>query len=247
MHIIWKHIAQFYYADVDSGLRLIPKITYEHINLTRCSCMNVKLAVQVLSSTMGNALQEFGPSDAAETAKFCTLMDQFFDCTNVRITKEQIHKRKPFLKPYISIDDVRFIWLREVFLKYFSEWKRSIYRKHGNLSATEKSKLFISWQTYVGIQMTTYSLIDCVTFLLNEGVDYVLTKNFCQDDLENDFGTHRSIGHRKDNPNVQAFLYQDNLIKSTINVAHIGSNVSLGAQKWNNITDAPLPKRKKTN
>ena len=60
MHITWKHIAQFYYADVDSGLRLIPKITYEHINLTRYSCMNVKLAVQVLSSTMGNVLQEFG-------------------------------------------------------------------------------------------------------------------------------------------------------------------------------------------
>ena len=77
--------------------------------------------------------------------------------------------------------------------------------------------------------MTTYSLIDCVTFLLNEGVDYVLTENFCQDDLENDFGTHRSIGHRKDNPNIQAFLYQDNLIISTINVAPIGSNVSHGA------------------
>ena len=50
---MWKHVAQFYYADVDSGLRLIPKITYEHINLTRYSCMNVKLADQVLSSTMG--------------------------------------------------------------------------------------------------------------------------------------------------------------------------------------------------
>ena len=109
--------------------------------------MNVKLAVQVLSSTMGNVLQEFGPSDAVETAKFCALMDQFFDCTNVRNTKEHVHKRKPFLKPYISIDGERFIWLREVFLKYFSDWKRSIDRKHGNLSATEKGKLFISWQT----------------------------------------------------------------------------------------------------
>ena len=96
--------------------------------------------------------------------------------------------------------------------------------------------------------MTTYSLIDCVKFLLNEGIDYVLTENFCQDDLENNFGTRRSIGHRKDNPNVQAFLCQDNLIKSNqINVAPIGGNVYHGAQKWNNITNSPLPRRKKTN
>ena len=142
MHIMWKHVAQFYYADVDSGLQLIPKITYEHINLTRYSCMNVKLAVQVLSSTIGNVLLEFGPSDAAETAKFCTLMDLFFDCTNVRNTKEHVHKRKPFLKPYVSVDDERFVWLREVFIKYFSDWKVSIDSKHNNLSATEKSKLF---------------------------------------------------------------------------------------------------------
>ena len=246
MHLMWKHIAQFYYTDVDSGLRLIPKISYEHINLTRYSCMNVRLAVQVLSSTMGNVLLEFGPPDAAETAKFCTLMDQFFDCTNVRNTREHIHKRKPFLKPYASVNDERFVWLTEVFLKYFSDWKENITIKYGNLSASEKSKLFISWQTYEVIQMTTYSLIDCVKFLLNSGVDYVLSENFCQDDLENNFGIQRSIGHRKDNPNVQAFLYQDNLIKSTISVAPIGGNVCHGPKKWNNISDAPLPKKRKS-
>ena len=80
-----------------------------------------------------------------------------------------------------------------------------------------------------------------------KGLTMYLQKKNCQDDLENDFGTQRSIGHRKDNPNVQAFLYQDNLIKSTINVAPIGGNVCHGPQKWNNIIDSPLPKRKKTN
>ena len=140
--------------------------------------MNIKLAVQVLSSTIGNVLQEFGPSDAAETAKFCALMDQFFDCTNVRNTKEHVYKRKSFLKPYVSDDDKRFIWLREVFLKYFSDWKISIDRKHGNLSATEKSKLFISWKTYEGIQMTTYSLIDCVTFFGNTELLYHIQMQF---------------------------------------------------------------------
>ena len=77
MNIIWKHIAQFYYADVDSGLHLIPKITYEHGNLTHYSCMNVRQASQILSSTFANVSKEFGPCDAAGTAKFASMMDSF--------------------------------------------------------------------------------------------------------------------------------------------------------------------------
>ena len=115
MHIMWKHIAQFYYADVDSGLRLIPKITYEQIYLTRYSCMNVELAVQVLSSTMGNILLEFGPSDAAETAKLCTFLYQFVVCTNVQNTQEYVHKRKHSLKPYEPVDDERLMAKRGIF------------------------------------------------------------------------------------------------------------------------------------
>ena len=63
--------------------------------------MRVNLAAQVLSETSGNVLNNFG---------------------NVRNTKEHITKRKPFLKPYESIDDIRFVWLDE-FLNYFKLWK----------------------------------------------------------------------------------------------------------------------------
>ena len=75
--------------------------------------MRVNLATKVLSEKVGNVLNNFGSEEAAGTGTFCLMMDKFFDCLNVRNTKEHITKRKPFLKPYESIDDVRFVWLDE--------------------------------------------------------------------------------------------------------------------------------------
>ena len=59
--------------------------------------MRINLAAQVLSENVGNALNSFGPEEAEGTGKFCIMMDKFFDCLNVRNTKENIIKRKPFL------------------------------------------------------------------------------------------------------------------------------------------------------
>ena len=119
--------------------------------------MRVNLAAQVLRETVGNVLNNFGPEEAAGTGKFCLMMDKFFDCLNVRNTKEHITKRKPFLKPYESIDDVRFVWLDE-FLNYFEVWKDSIEeRNDANYSDNAKSKMFVSWQSYEGLQITVFS------------------------------------------------------------------------------------------
>ena len=45
--------------------------------------MNVKLAAQVLSSTVSKALLKYGPPEAVRTAKFCSLMNIFFDIMNI--------------------------------------------------------------------------------------------------------------------------------------------------------------------
>ena len=86
--------------------------------------MRVRLAAQVLSDTVGNVLNEFGPPEAAGTAQFCLMMDKSFDCLNVSNRKEWQEKQKDFLKPYDSVDDVRFEWL-DSFLLYFEQWKES--------------------------------------------------------------------------------------------------------------------------
>ena len=78
--------------------------------------MRFRLAAQVLSETVSNVLNQFGPPEAAGTAEFCLMMDKLFDCLNVGNTKEHELKRKPNLRPYESPDDIRF----DVFYIFFN-------------------------------------------------------------------------------------------------------------------------------
>ena len=223
--LLWSHISQIYDEQLESGLKFVPKLTYDHINLTAYSVMKVKLASQVLSDTVGNVLAQFEPPEATGTANFCLMMDKFFDCLNVRNTVEHQFKRKPFLKPYDSVNDSRSDWLDD-FLTYFRLWKESIEGRPGNFTQNEKAKMFISWQTHEGLQLTVHSFKEVVKFLLENGVKYVLSEKFCQDDLENYFGRHEQSVDEK------TILLSEMLIQGTVG-------------KFNDIDDTPLPKRTK--
>ena len=106
-YLLWQHITEIFYHDVDNGLKLLPRLSYEHVNLTPYSVMRVNLAAQVLSTSFAAVLKTFGPPETAATAKLCKMVDGFFDCLNVRNTTEHQRKRKPFLAPYTSVDDER--------------------------------------------------------------------------------------------------------------------------------------------
>ena len=77
MFLLWNHIADIFYEDQECGLHIFPKLCIKHIKLTSYSIMNVKIAAQVLSSTVSKVLLKHGPLEAAGTAKFCSLMDVF--------------------------------------------------------------------------------------------------------------------------------------------------------------------------
>ena len=81
--------------------------------------------MQVLSKTMAVAPTNFTP-DSKATAKYCEMIDLFFDCLNVRSVTEGKIKNKPFLDPYRSQNDPRFTCLIEDFLGYFDSWKENI-------------------------------------------------------------------------------------------------------------------------
>ena len=170
--------------------------------------MNVRLAAQVLSSSVSIALKSFGPQEAAGTALYCEMFDKFFDCLNVRNCTEHITKQKPFLKPYSSINDERFDWLLHMFLPYFTNWKESIESRPGIYTTNDKARMFLSWQTYEAILITTHSSIKLVKFLLQNNVKYVLTERFCQHPLENYFGRQRSI-ERSVEETIQTFSNLD--------------------------------------
>ena len=76
--VVWSHIPTLYHQDLECGLKMLNKLTSDHINFTPFSVMRVRHAAQVLSETVGSVLNSFGPADAVGTAKFCLMMDNFF-------------------------------------------------------------------------------------------------------------------------------------------------------------------------
>lgn len=83
-------------------------------------------------------LKEFGPAEASGTAKFCKMIDRFFDIANIRNTSKHEHKSKLLLAPRASPDDERLTWLVDGFLDYFKKCQQFIDTRPGNCSFLDK-------------------------------------------------------------------------------------------------------------
>ena len=140
---------------------------------------------------------------------------------------ECIKSKNENCAPYRVTNDARLTWLENDFLGYLKNWKNSIESRPGTYTDGEKSKMFLSHQTYKGIQITVKSTVEVVRYLLNAGMPYMLTERFNQDLVKEYFGRHRNLGRRNDNPNVYQFGYQANTIRLQRSVYQIkGGNTS---------------------
>ena len=81
--------------------------------------------------------------------------------------------------------------------------------------------------------------------MLQQGIPYILSERFCQDDLENYFGKQRAIGRRSDSLTVNDFGYNDNAVKNQFSIRPIGGNVQGPAEKFNKTCNEPLLKQRK--
>uniref|UniRef100_A0A1X7VKG8 Uncharacterized protein n=2 Tax=Amphimedon queenslandica TaxID=400682 RepID=A0A1X7VKG8_AMPQE len=71
MPISWRFVKDLYQMTLKSeGLTSLPKLTYEHINLTGFSKMRVDLAAQVLSSTVSIGMKTFLPDEKQHKEEF---------------------------------------------------------------------------------------------------------------------------------------------------------------------------------
>ena len=61
--IVWNHLVRAVRDDGDKGLKLIIKLNAEHIRLNPYSKMNVRLATQVLSESVGKHLYTYHGSE----------------------------------------------------------------------------------------------------------------------------------------------------------------------------------------
>ena len=212
--------------------------------------MDVRLTAQTLSATTASVLRTYYGDDTSETALFCENMDNFFDALNMRNTSEGDRKRKNFLKPYQNIDDPRFYWLQNVFLKYLSDWKESIEERPGQFTLNAKDLMFISWQTYEGIPISVQLVTEATKYLLTQGVEFVLTERFNQDCAEEYFGRQRSARCQSDNPSISQFGYNDNTIQTQRSVVAVSGNTRSAHKSkrhvsWSVVDETPLPKRMK--
>ena len=106
--IQWPHIVSTVRQDKDRQLNRLPKIREEHIHLSPQLRMRVRLASQVLSSSMAHALLSRNDPNFHGTAYFCKIMDKWFDCLNGRYVNQDVRTRKPELAAYRNKADWRF-------------------------------------------------------------------------------------------------------------------------------------------
>ncbi|CAB4028143.1 Transposable element P transposase [Paramuricea clavata] len=134
------------------------------------------------------------------TAQFCRMMNDFFDCTNVRSLTEHVWRINYFIKPYTAQDNERFVWMKTVFLQYLENWRQSTMTRDGVCSTDDRGKMFLSIQTYKGLKISIHAHIEAIRFLLAEGFQYVLSERFMLDVLEDYFGHQRQ---KVDVPTIQ--------------------------------------------
>ena len=96
-------LLNFTFFYLDHSLLQLPKLTVDHIQLKSFSKMNVSLAVQVMSKTMSLALKQYFAKGADETAKLCEMINEFFDCLNVRSFHEHGRKQTGLRMYFLSI------------------------------------------------------------------------------------------------------------------------------------------------
>eukprot|EP00794_Sanderia_malayensis_P002687 gene2687-3109_t len=250
--IVWEHFCKIVQDEMYCGLKVAPKLSQEHVHLNPYSCMNVRLAVQVLSGTVSNILKEYYPESMHATSELCANMDKFLDSLNVRSKKEDVLLRKPYMLPFQSLTDERFHWLEHGFLKFLEDWKESTINREGIFSKEARSRMFLSAQTYEGLRITVYSVIEATQFLLQNGMEFVLTEKFNQYCLEEYFGRQRSLGRRNDNPSLYEFGYNANTLRMQRSVVRATGNTE-GASKykcghsWYNVDNMPLKRRSVNN
>ena len=182
LSLSWAHVVSTVEDDQSHALNRLPKIREEHIHLSPQLQMRVKLAAQVLSKTMANAIRRRNRPEILETANFCEMMDEWVDCLNGRY----LNVPKPNLLPYKANipNDSRYQWLEENFLRWLHEWQVEIEALPG-ISRSERNRFLLSYQTSEGLKMTTKSFVALAkTVLAEEGAQFLLLEKLNQDRLE---------------------------------------------------------------
>lgn len=199
--ISWKYIEKLHEIQQKDNLNLTNKLKAKHIKWEQHK-MNVKVAVQALSSSVADAidflredlqLPEFAGSE--KTTEFIRIVDKLFDFMNSKSPKANGYKRPMNLHNF----DYRKKWLIETM-----QYIEALTDDKGIPLSLGRRKT--GW---VGFMVTIDSVLDICERLLKvpEPFRYVLTFKMSQDHLEMFFSRVRRRGGWNNNPNCLQFKW----------------------------------------
>lgn len=199
--ISWSYIAKLNDIQQKDNLNLANKLKAKHIQWQRHK-MNVKVAVQALSSSVADAidflredlhLPQFAGSK--KTTEFIRIIDKLFDYMN-----SKTRRAKGYKKPMNSFNlTARRRWLMET-KAYLSELRDT------SGQPLTKGRRKTAW---VGFMTTIESVVQISQDLLSspQPFDYVCTYKMSQDHLEMFFSRIRRRGGWNNNPNALQFKW----------------------------------------
>ena len=121
-HAKWSYLQQFFEYDSALPIRMAPKLTRGHFELTSFSKMRVKTAAQVLSHTVAAGIYTYTsvgkmPAEAAYTAEFVQRIDKLFDSFNCRSFKEKKKIQRPLSKnsEHLQFYNECIPWLKSIY------------------------------------------------------------------------------------------------------------------------------------
>ena len=103
-------------------------------------CSYFRIAFLLFFIKIGNA---FYTSCQNNTLLFINGL--ILDIMNTQNNQSLEFEWKPMLAPLRSVNDQRFSWLCNVFLKLFQDWLNSVQKLQGNFERDASQKMFISW------------------------------------------------------------------------------------------------------
>lgn len=183
----------------------IHKLTQAHIDW-KSDDMNVRLAVETLSSSTANAIEylmnagfaEFAGAEA--TIKFTRTVDLAFDLRNS--THKSQSKENMFKRPWNPTNIAHIHQKRVEIIEYFKGLQ--IRSERGNLSPLCSSQNKTGFQGFV-LNMCSFNEIYNDLIVTRERVNYLPTHTLSQDHLEQLFGDLRSFNGSNNNPNIVQF------------------------------------------
>ena len=192
----WNYVKMLYDLQSNEGLHLANKVSLNHVHWHNHK-MKVKLAVQVLSSSVADALQFLMEMcniqfiNCSETISFIRQIDRLFEMLNSHSQYGRGYK-----KSITSININHLQNVAEDICKYLLKLKLS----NGDLVIHSRRKTFV-----LGFYISVKSIFAISQQLLATGSSYKPTYRFSQDYIEILFSCIRQKGGWNNNPNCLQF------------------------------------------